>query len=212
MLSLLHLCFLVPRCISSVTPQRWAFHGRRRSFFFIEWTENPMVCTHLGIVLSENTSSSDNCSRWVTHVTTSPRVITFSPFFFAFALINIRSSSWKALSSIDKGCAYVLPRPSVPWGMPFIFIFKPVAQRHQMVSGSLALLFFYLGMRFTWFLEGKQGSGPNRGQSPVEWGDFPSHVFICPSVCFPLWAIHPGLRPSLPGRQPEAWKLAGPQA
>ena len=38
-----------------------------------------------------------------------------------------------------------------------------------MVSGSLALLYFLLG-----FHGGKQGSGPDRGQSPVEWGDFPA--------------------------------------
>ena len=43
-----------------------------------------------------------------------------------------------------------------------------------MVSGSLALLNFFLG-----FHGGRQGSGPNRGQSPVEWGDFPS---VPPSV------------------------------
>ena len=36
-----------------------------------------------------------------------------------------------------------------------------------MVSGSLALLYFLLG--FHW---GRQGSRPDRGQSPVEWGDF----------------------------------------
>ena len=29
----------------------------------------------------------------------------------------------------------------------------------------------------------KHGSGPNRGQSPVEWGDFPSvHPFISPAI------------------------------
>merc|ERR1712212_335196 len=51
---------------------------------------------------------------------------------------------------------------------------EKVAQRHQMVSGSLALLFFLLG-----FHGGRQGSGPNRGQIPVEWGDFPSvRLFI----------------------------------
>ena len=38
-----------------------------------------------------------------------------------------------------------------------------------MVSGSLALLYFLLG-----FHGGRQGSGPDRGRSPVEWGDFPS--------------------------------------
>ena len=43
-----------------------------------------------------------------------------------------------------------------------------------MVSGSLALLYFLLS-----FHGGRQGSGPDRGPSPVEWGDFPS---ICTSV------------------------------
>ena len=38
-----------------------------------------------------------------------------------------------------------------------------------MVSGSLAQLYFLLG-----FHGGRQGSGPDRGRSPVEWGDFPS--------------------------------------
>ena len=33
-----------------------------------------------------------------------------------------------------------------------------------MVSGSLALLYFLLG-----FHGGRQGSGPDRGRSPVEW-------------------------------------------
>ena len=40
------------------------------------------------------------------------------------------------------------------------------------------------------------GSGPNRGQSPVEWGDFPSVcLFVCPS-------IRPFVRPSPPLGQP----------
>ena len=75
-----------------------------------------------------------------------------------------------------------------------------------MVSGSLALLYFLLG-----FHGGRQGSGPNRGQSPVEWGDFPFvrpsvcpsvRPLVCPSVHSPLWAIQPGLRPSQPGLSP----------
>ena len=41
---------------------------------------------------------------------------------------------------------------------------QQVAQRHKEVSGSLALLYFLLG-----FHGGRQGSGPDRGQSPVEW-------------------------------------------
>ena len=76
-----------------------------------------------------------------------------------------------------------------------------------MVSGSLALLHFLLG-----FHGGRQGSGPNRGQSPVEWGDF---LFVRPSVrtsvCSPLrlqtWLT--GVQAWLAG--PQAW-LAGPQA
>ena len=36
-----------------------------------------------------------------------------------------------------------------------------------MVSGSLVLLYFLLG-----FHGGRQGSSPDRGQSPVEMGDF----------------------------------------
>ena len=47
-----------------------------------------------------------------------------------------------------------------------------------------------------WFL----GSGPDRGRSPVKWGDFP---YVCPYVCpSPPWAVQPGLRPSQPGRRP----------
>ena len=42
-------------------------------------------------------------------------------------------------------------------------LLKKVAQRHQMVSGSLALLYFLFG-----FHGGRQGSGPDRGRSPVE--------------------------------------------
>ena len=39
------------------------------------------------------------------------------------------------------------------------------------------------------------GSGPDRGRSPVEWGDFPSvRPFIRPFVHPPLWASQPGLR------------------
>ena len=57
-----------------------------------------------------------------------------------------------------------------------------------MVSGSLTLL--YLEMAFSWFAWGKQGSGPNRGLSPVEWGDF--RFVVCPSVHSPLWAIQHG--------------------
>ena len=40
-----------------------------------------------------------------------------------------------------------------------------------MVSGSVALLYFLLS-----FHGGRQGSSPDRGQSPVEWRDFP---FVC---------------------------------
>ena len=45
---------------------------------------------------------------------------------------------------------------------------------NQMISGSLALLYFSHG--------GKQGSGPDEGRSPVEWGEIP---YVCPSICPP---------------------------
>ena len=41
---------------------------------------------------------------------------------------------------------------------------KKKKNKHQTVSSSLALLYF---SRFSW---GRQGSSPNRGQSPIEWG------------------------------------------
>ena len=49
-----------------------------------------------------------------------------------------------------------------------------------MVSGTLAPLYSF------WVKVGlKRGSGPDRGRSPVEWGDFP---FVLPSVRpFPPW-------------------------
>ena len=76
-----------------------------------------------------------------------------------------------------------------------------------MVSGSLALLYFLLS-----FHGGRQGSGPNRGRSPVEWGDFPSvRSFVRPSVRSPLWTIQPGLKPEAWLAGPQTW-LAGPQA
>ena len=54
------------------------------------------------------------------------------------------------------------------------FLPKPVAQRHHLVSGTLALL-RYLVI----YMNVKQGSSPDREQSPVEWGEIP---FVCPLV------------------------------
>ena len=59
---------------------------------------------------------------------------------------------------------------------------------------------------FLSFLEGKQCSGPNKGQSPVERGDFPS---VHPSVGSPLWGIQSDLRPSQPGLRP-SWPSLRP--
>ena len=57
-----------------------------------------------------------------------------------------------------------------------------------MVSGSLALLYFLLG-----FHGGRQGSGPDRGQSPVEWGEIPSvHLSVRPSISPSIrQSVHP---------------------
>ena len=64
-----------------------------------------------------------------------------------------------------------------------------------MVSSSLALLYFLLG-----FHGGRQGSGPDRGQSPVEWGDIPS---VRPSVRTSPPLGHPA-RPEAQPARPEA--------
>ena len=58
-----------------------------------------------------------------------------------------------------------------------------------MVSGSLALLYFLLGFHGV-----RQGSGPDRGRSPVEWGDF---LFV--RSFRPGWL---GLRPGWLGLRP----------
>ena len=62
------------------------------------------------------------------------------------------------------------------------------------------------------FLAGKQGSSPNKGQSPIECDDFPS-------ICLSIYLFPPLGHPARPGAQParseaqharpEAWGLAG---
>ena len=66
---------------------------------------------------------------------------------------------------------------------------------HQMVSVSLALLYFPLG-----FHGGRQGSGPDRGRSPVEWGDFCTSVcsFVCPYVPHLGHPARPEAQPARP--------------
>ena len=49
-----------------------------------------------------------------------------------------------------------------------------------MVSGSFALLYFFLG-----FHGGKQGSSPDRGQSFVDWED---SLYVC---LFVRPSVHP---------------------
>ena len=67
-----------------------------------------------------------------------------------------------------------------------------------MVSGTLAPLYSF------WVKVGlKRGSGPDRGQSPIEWGDFPSvrpsiRTYIRPPLQGPR-ASQASLRPSQSG-------------
>ena len=90
-----------------------------------------------------------------------------------------------------------------------------------MVSSSLALLYFLLG-----FHVGRQGSGPNRGRSPVEWGDFPSvRLSVCLLICLPHslgYPARPEVQPARPEAQParpeakpasdaSGFRLAGPR-
>ena len=63
-----------------------------------------------------------------------------------------------------------------------------------MVSGSLALLYILLG-----FHGGRQGSGPDREQSPVEWGDF------LPVCLFP--PLGQPAKPEAQPARPEAQKV-----
>ena len=70
-----------------------------------------------------------------------------------------------------------------------------------MVNGTLALLICFIIS-----VNVKQGSDPGRGQSPIEWGDFPSiRLFICSPVCpsrpsqSGFRASQAGLRASKPG-------------
>ena len=66
------------------------------------------------------------------------------------------------------------------------------------------------------FLRGSRAAAPIRDKVLQNVTIF--LLFVCLSICFPLWAIQPGLgpslqglRPSMPGLKPEAW-LAGPEA
>ena len=61
---------------------------------------------------------------------------------------------------------------------------------HHKVGGTLALLKYSVI-----YMNVKQGSSPNRGQSPVEWGEIPS---IRQSVC-PPQRPEPGPGRPMPG-------------
>ena len=77
------------------------------------------------------------------------------------------------------------------------FLSQPGAERHHMVSGTLAPLYSF------WVKVGlKRGSGPDRGRSPVEWGDFP---FVRPSV---RPSVHPSVHPFPPSRAQEPARQA----
>ena len=72
-----------------------------------------------------------------------------------------------------------------------------------MVSGYLALLYFLLG-----FHGGRQGSSPDRGQSPVELGDFLSILLIIrlsvPPLGHPARSMAKPARPEAQSAMPEA--------
>ena len=66
------------------------------------------------------------------------------------------------------------------------------------------------------FLRGSRAAAPIRDKFLQNVTIF--LPFVCPSICFPLWAVQPGLgpeawlaRPEACLAEPEAW-LAGPQA
>ena len=82
---------------------------------------------------------------------------------------------------------FILPRrvegstllQNVGGNITMLLHMQPGAKRHHMVSGILAPLYSF------WVKVGlKRGSGPDRGRSPVEWGDFPFvRSFVRSSVC-----------------------------
>ena len=69
-------------------------------------------------------------------------------------------------------------------------ISQPAAQMHQMDSSSLALLNLCLQWVLSFFVGGKLGSGPFRGQSSVNKGDTSVGLSVHPSV-------HPSVRRSI---------------
>ena len=93
----------------------------------------------------------------------------------------------------------------VKWGEILYEMTKPVAHRHHMVSGTLAVL-KYLVI----YVNVKQDSGLDRRQRPVEWGEIPSvHPFIRPSVRPPSgWPSDRAGRPTDPPccpSDPSSW-------
>ena len=72
-----------------------------------------------------------------------------------------------------------------------------------MVSSSLSLLYFLLG-----FHGGRQGRGPDRERSPVEWGDFLSiRMSVHPLLGHPA---RPEAQPARPEPQPARSALPPP--
>ena len=87
---------------------------------------------------------------------------------------------------------------------------KPVSKRHLMVSGTLAPLYIRcpkksVGVRYCVpdIVGLYCSSGPDRGRSPIELGDFPYvHSSIHPSVhLFAHPSSQPGLQASEPASQ-----------
>ena len=94
---------------------------------------------------------------------------------------------------VYKGIKSIVKRNNGAWSQHRIWK-VPNEEKKQSpmgIKGSAVPLpcYFFSKWDFIGFHRGKWGSGPNRGQSPVEWGDFLSaHSSVCLTV--PLRAIH----------------------
>ena len=76
----------------------------------------------------------------------------------------------------DSVCEDILPLMVLKWNTP------PSGTKWSAVPlPCLTITSQIVGFKFFGL---EQGSGPGRGQSPVEWGDFPSvRPFVRPSIC-----------------------------
>ena len=106
-------------------------------------------------------------------------IVTSMVFFWCY---------WSTIAT-----AFLLTRASNSSSSPFC----PELPRNRDLLNKRTILILKAGSHYLIF-----GQRPDRGQSPVEWGDFLSRSSVRSS---PHWASQPGLRPSQPGLRLHGW-------